>query len=263
MQGGVHLLSGLVLASFGKKEGFKVSAAFGAIFPDIDLFIAALAYLFIGEKAAILHRTFTHSLSFISVLSLLIYLLGFITKKYIPDKKISKIDFRSISIGIGVGMITHVILDMFYLVKVAVFWPFSLTFVGWPLVTELQLSDLSLKILQTTDFMTDIFFFIIPLTIISFQQDKCKNFRKPLIAYIVIDLLFATSFIFVAFFIPLSYNDFLIYLYYPGTFFLLFSIFSPLMFKEVIKEFKFENYTLAIIISMFIFSQLLFGLFLL
>ncbi|MHA1867173.1 MAG: metal-dependent hydrolase [Candidatus Heimdallarchaeaceae archaeon] len=263
MQGGVHLLSGLVLASLGKKKDFKVSVTFGAIIPDIDIFIAALAYLFIGEKAVILHRSFTHSMFSISILSLLIYILGLTVKKYFPDKKISKMDFRSISIGISIGMLTHVILDLFYLVKVAIFWPFSFTFIGWPLVTDLQLSVLALKILQTTDFMTDIFFFILPLTIISFKQDKCKYFRKLLIPYIIIDLLFTIIFIFVAFFIPLSYNDFLVYLYYPGTFFLLFSIFSPLIFKEVIKEFKFDNYIIVIIVALFIFSQLLFSLFLL
>ncbi|MHA1305600.1 MAG: metal-dependent hydrolase [Candidatus Heimdallarchaeaceae archaeon] len=167
MQGGIHLLSGLLLASLWKRSEYKVGAVFGSILPDIDLFIAALAYLFIGDKAIDLHRSFTHSFPVILLFCLLIYVFGIIMRKFHPDKTISSYDFTGFCVGLLIGMYIHVVLDLFYLVKVAIFWPFYREFIGWPLVPLSELSDLALKILQTTDFLTDIFLFIIPMVLSS------------------------------------------------------------------------------------------------
>ena len=263
VQGGIHLLSGLILASFLKRKEFKVGVAFGAIFPDIDLFIAAIAYLFIGESAEKLHRTFTHSLFFILLvcgsIAIYPYARKFLTKKAADS---SNYDFTGFALGLALGMITHVILDLFYLVGVSIFWPFYQRPIGFPLVPDNKLTILQLKLLQTTDFYTDIFLFYIPMLILSYRLNVHKKLRLPFLLYIVVDFSVITFFVIYSFNNNVSYNDHLVYLYYPGTFFLLISVFSPLLFRDVIRQFKFKPTEIVIVTSLFLFSQFLFGLFL-
>ena len=47
--GGLHLLSGLFLASFIKKEKYKKAKwglVWGSIFPDIDLFLSIIFFMY-------------------------------------------------------------------------------------------------------------------------------------------------------------------------------------------------------------------------
>ncbi len=260
MQGGIHLLSGLLLASLSKRKEYKVGAVFGAILPDIDLFIAAIAYLFIGEKATILHRSFTHSFFDITIFSLLLFLFGVLVRFKFPDKKLAKYDYTGFSLGIFIGMNTHVILDLFYLVKVQIFWPFSKQWIGWPLVPDSKLSVLALKILQATDFLTDIFLFIIPMVYLSYKENKYPRIRKFFIGYIFVDIATIIFYIFFAFNRSIAYYDYLVYLYYPGIFFLVTSVFSPLIFRDVIRDFNYKPHVVGSLLFLFVFSQFLFVL---
>jgi len=108
VQGGVHLLTGLLLASLSKRKEFKLGAVFGAILPDIDLVIAAVAYLAIGEKASVIHRSLTHSLLFLILVPGIIISLNFIPK--IKNKK--NYDFLGLGIGLFFGLAIHILIDM-------------------------------------------------------------------------------------------------------------------------------------------------------
>ncbi len=259
MQGGVHLLSGLVLASLTKRKEFKLGAVLGAILPDFDIIITAFAYLAIGERAGEYHRNFSHSLLFIAIVSLIIISLSFIP--YI--KKKTDYDFLGLGLGIGLGYLTHLFLDMLYLGKILLLWPYDKP-IGFPIVPNeafnpsIPLDALKLKLIQTTDFYTDIFLFCIPVLFLAYKMDVHKKIRLPYLIYIIVDFLVITFFIIFAFNTGISYEDHVVYLYIPGTFFLLISIISPILFRNVIRDFKFEPWILVIILALLIFSQFLF-----
>ena len=274
MQGGVHLLSGLIIASLSKKKEFKLGAVIGAILPDIDIFLIGPFYFVYGASVAELHRTFTHSLLSVIVLGGLIASLSFVPfiKKRFPD-----FDFVSLGLGIAFGMLVHIILDMFYFYGIQVFWPFWDAVIGCPLISEANHIDwigcpiitqnnldpaipadlLKLKLLQTTDFYTDIFFFYIPMIVLAFKKGVHKKARMFYLVYAIIDFLVITFFIIFAFNANVGYEQFIVYLYIPGISFLLLSVLSPIFFRDVIREFAFDAKTIVIIVSLFIFSQFL------
>ena len=255
MQGGVHLLSGLVLASLNKKKDYKLGAVFGAIFPDIDIFITGIVYLIAGETAAMeIHRSFTHSLLMVFLFTAIPIGVYFIPK----IKKNESFNLLHFAIGFGIGMFVHIMLDTLYLSYVQLFWPFSAQEINFAIVPVTALSEIQLRLLQVTDFYTDIFFFYIPILFIAFKKNLHKKIRIPFLIYILVDFAVITFFMFNAFTSPVDYNQFVINLYHPGVFFLLISVFSPILFKEVINDFKFKTRDIVIILSLFVFSQFLF-----
>ena len=63
--GGLHILSGLVIASFIRNEKYKKAKwglVWGSIFPDIDVIASVIVFLITGdlEGAVFIHRTVTH-----------------------------------------------------------------------------------------------------------------------------------------------------------------------------------------------------------
>lgn len=260
MQGGVHLLTGLLLASLSKRKEFKLGAVFGAILPDIDLVIAAVAYLAIGEKASVIHRSLTHSLLFLILVPGIIISLNFIPK--IKNKK--KYDFLGLGIGLFFGIAVHIVLDMMYLYGVIFLWPFSSQEIGFPFVAFANFDQgiasnvLKLKLLQTTDFYTDIFFFFIPVLILAYKMDVHKKIRLPVLVFVIVDFIVTTVFVGLAFNTNISYVDHVVYLYFLGTFFLFASVIAPILLRNVIREFKFNVWEMTIVIGLLIFSQFLF-----
>lgn len=274
MQGGVHLLSGLVVASLSKRKEFKLGAVFGAILPDIDIFLIGPFYFIYGPSIAELHRTFTHSLLFVILFGGLIAALS-----YVPfiKKKFPEYDFIGLALGISLGMLLHIFLDMFYFYGIQFLWPFYNVPIGCPLISEANHLDwigcpiieqnnldpavpsqlLKLKLLQTTDFYTDIFFFYIPMIVLAYKKDVHKKARIAYLVYAIIDFLIITFFVIFAFNPNISYEKFIVYLYIPGISFLLLSILAPLFFKDVIREFRFDTKSMVIILALFVFSQFL------
>ena len=237
-----------------------MGAVLGAILPDIDLVVAAVAYLAIGEKASIIHRSLTHSLLFLIVIPGIIISLNFIPM--IKNKK--NYDFLGLGIGLFFGIATHILLDMMYLYGVILLWPFSSQEIGFPIVAFANFDQgiasnvLKLKLLQTTDFYTDIFFFYIPVLVLAYKMDVHKQVRLPALIFVIMDFIVTTVFVGLAFNTNISYENHVIYLYFLGTFFLFASVIAPILFRNVIKEFKFNVWEMAIVIGLLIFSQLLF-----
>ena len=260
MQGGVHLLSGLILASFTDRKEFKLGAVVGAILPDADIIIMAFVYLAIGDSASVIHRSLTHSLLFLILLPGIIISMNFIPfvkKKY-------EYDFLGFGLGLLAGMATHILLDMMYLTGVYFLWPFYNDLIGFPIVpfesfdTSIAIDSLKLKLIQTTDFYTDIAFFFVPMIFLSYKMDLHKKIRLPALIFVAIDFIVTTIFLGLSFRSAISYENHVIQLYYTGTFFLLFSLIAPFLFRNVIREFKFKPWEIAIIVSLFVFSQFLF-----
>lgn len=263
MQGGVHLLSGLILASFTKRKEFKLGAVIGSILPDFDIIITAFAYLAIGEAAADLHRSFSHSLLFLAVVTGITVSLGFIP----PIKKKANYDFHGLGLGLGAGILFHCLLDMTYLYGIQFLWPFSTQLIGFPIApfesfdTTLGSDALKLKLLQTTDFYTDIFLFYIPILFLAHKMKKYEDLHLPFLIYIIIDFIVTTIFVGLSFRTAVSYEDHTIQLYYLGTFFLMISLIAPILFRDVIREFECKPWIILImlvILALLVLSQFLF-----
>jgi len=260
VQGGVHLLSGLILASFSKRKEFKLGSVIGAILPDVDIIFLAVAYLFIGVDSGYIHRSFTHSLLFLVILTTIIISLRFIP--YIRKK--TDYDFLGLGVGIGIGIIVHIFLDMLYLDGVLFLWPFYNETIGFPIIPFSSFNTvdptdmIKLKLIQTTDFYTDIFLFYIPMLYLAYKMDVHKKIRLPFLIYSIIDFIVITIFVGLSFKTTTTYENHVINVYYLGTLFLFFSLISPIFFRDIIREFKFEPWILVIILALLIFSQFLF-----
>ena len=85
---------------------------FGALLPDVDFL---LDWTFKTD----LHRTFTHSIFFLVTAPVLTYLLFHILKH--PEKK-------QFAIALGIGILSHLILDFFTNRGIPLFWPSLLHF---------------------------------------------------------------------------------------------------------------------------------------
>ncbi len=109
-----HLIAawgiGKVFEIFSKKKLSTYTWLFllaGSIISDLDLLLDWT----IGSH---IHRTFTHSLAFVLLMPSLLYLLLWL----LNDNK--KLHF---SIALGMGIATHLLLDMFYPPGIALLWP--------------------------------------------------------------------------------------------------------------------------------------------
>ena len=107
--GGLHILSGLIIASFIRNEKYKKAKwglVWGSIFPDIDLIATAIMFLITGdlEGSIYIHRTVTHGFFAMG----LVLLIGVIISR-------TKEDLRWISmfsIAFAFGMLTHTFYDL-------------------------------------------------------------------------------------------------------------------------------------------------------
>ena len=107
--GGLHILSGLVIASFIRNEKYKKAkwgVVWGSIFPDIDIIFSAIIFLATGdlEGAIFVHRTFTHGIFAMG----LVPLLGISLSRIKEDWKW----LSMFSITFAFGMLTHTFYDL-------------------------------------------------------------------------------------------------------------------------------------------------------
>ena len=83
---------------------------------------------------------------------------------------------------------------------------------------------------------TDPIFYYLPLWYVSNKKKTNKKFRPWLFRIMIIDIIINTGLLIYAF-TSVSLKNFVIMVYYPGMFFLAFSVFLPLIMKETIEVF--------------------------
>lgn len=115
-QAGIHGLMGIAMNKLSfKREWLLLGAIFGSILPDLDA-IAVAYFTLTGGDTGGLHRTWSHSIPFISCIVIIFYIISKMTKT--PR-------IGNFGIGLGIGMLGHVLLDLFIWFRgVQVFWPF-------------------------------------------------------------------------------------------------------------------------------------------
>jgi len=113
-QAGLHGIAGLYLAQRKPSlEGqFRYGLLLGALIPDVDFFPLALLYFFNSKLALSMHRSFTHSL-----LAVILVTAFFLLK----DKSKSG---KGFAWGLGAGMLLHIIMDIaVWFSGVDILWP--------------------------------------------------------------------------------------------------------------------------------------------
>ena len=121
-QAGIHAALGYHLRRIIPVEKRLFPAIiFGAILPDLDVIIVALASLFypISQAEHLFHRSFSHSF-FTIILMYLVF-------SYIAEWKKQPL-YKSIGKGLVLGILSHIIIDTF-------FWFREIQFL-WPLPLE-------------------------------------------------------------------------------------------------------------------------------
>jgi inner membrane protein len=113
-----HLFGGWILGKLWEKSQKKRLSSlvwfvllFGSVLPDIDL----LSDLILKT---VIHRTFTHSLLFVLLTSLIFYLVFSMMRNF--KYKLSPL---IMTLSLALGMLTHILLDIFTMPGVALLWP--------------------------------------------------------------------------------------------------------------------------------------------
>ena len=121
-QAGLHAALGYSLRHIiPHKKRFLPAVVFGAILPDLDVIVVALASLFypISQAEHLFHRSFSHSF-FTIILMYLVF-------SFIAEWKKQPL-YKSIGKGLVLGILSHIIIDTF-------FWFREIQFL-WPLPLE-------------------------------------------------------------------------------------------------------------------------------
>ena len=133
-----HLIGAWVLGKiYEKVKSKKLShltwgfLLLGGILPDADFVIDWV----IGTN---LHRTFSHSLLFVLVAGLVVYVIG----KYFTKEN------KEIGVAIAAGVLMHLFLDYFSVLGIALFWPYPLYFSPFENMYQPVLKGLTFGTLQ-------------------------------------------------------------------------------------------------------------------
>ena len=114
-QAGIHGLIGVAVRKwFPKSEWLVLGIILGNLFPDTDNLAVAIATVARLPTEG-LHRTFTHSLFTIVAILVIFYIIAKITRK--PR-------WNTLGIGLGIGVLMHILLDLLiWFNGVELLWP--------------------------------------------------------------------------------------------------------------------------------------------
>jgi len=117
-QAGLHAALGYSLRHIiPYKKGFLAAVLFGAILPDLDLLIVAIASLYypISQAAALFHRSFSHS--FFTII------LFYLVFSFIAEWKKQPV-YKLVGEGLILGILSHIIVDTFlWFQNIQFLWP--------------------------------------------------------------------------------------------------------------------------------------------
>ncbi len=126
-QAGIHGMVGMAVRKWTPHRTLlALGIVLGTMLPDADNFAVAFATV-TGRSTEGLHRTFTHSLITIAALIVVFYILAAVFKR--PS-------WGNLGLGLGIGMVTHVLLDLVaWFNGVELLWPLPVWVNLWEGVT--------------------------------------------------------------------------------------------------------------------------------
>ncbi len=175
-QVGAHAIIGFYINKFLKtKKWLYVSIIFGSILPDVDTIIVGFSILFtdINNPFTYFHRKATHSF----FLVIIIYLVCMILSEIYKNQK-----YKTIGIGLSIGMISHIIADTFFFFQGIYFlWPINYQFNLWNDIYSP--TPLIKKLIFTLEFLFFRIYAWILLQLSIITPAKNIWFHKPLIIW--------------------------------------------------------------------------------
>ena len=251
---GFHGLLGLAIAGKVDSKAGKIGIAWGSVFPDIDLFGSAITYILTQNTHLTIHfhRSITHSL----------VIMGLILVTGVIVPRLTTRDYSFLYpfvLGLVIGMLLHVTMDLFYLDGVSLYWPLTTMDDRFTLV-ETTFNDLSpahnhllTKVIATLDGgFESIYFLIFTFLATRYHTDNELNFsinekslsirnwpsKLKLFALILIGI--TIFFIFLAFssisWPEIDRDAFIILLYIPLTPVYLLSSVLPILMRKTVEE---------------------------
>ena len=216
---------------------FRLGIMFGIIVPDIDLVFSVAIYLLTGslEDAISIHRTVTHSFityTVILVLAMITTVAGLASER----------SFTFV-VGLWIGTSIHIVLDLFYLSGVQVFYPFG-DFISLSPIAYENLSAFWQKFFLGIDYLSDPIFFYIPLSKeIERLQVEAHSRRAKLLRFMTAYAIAINSALLsIGLLSSIKVETFVLWVYIPDVWVLLFSIFSPLIYRKTILHPQFSPY---------------------
>jgi len=116
-QAGIHSMVGMAVRKWTPaRKWLMLGIVLGNLFPDADNLAVAVATV-MGKPTEGLHRTFTHSLFFIAAIIIVGYIIARATKKS---------EWGNLGLGLGIGVLMHVLLDLLiWFNGVEILWPLN------------------------------------------------------------------------------------------------------------------------------------------
>ncbi|MFX0063748.1 MAG: metal-dependent hydrolase [Candidatus Hermodarchaeota archaeon] len=229
---GFHIILGIVLANrlFQTRPYAKLALIIVSALPDIDLLGSLVIYLLTQNETATVgfHRTLTHSPIVFSVIFLVGCFLFLIDRVFFDS---SKPWILEVTIGLTIGLLVHVGIDLIYFSGVALLWPFSQEhYALFPYSYE-NFSHEVQKVLSTLDFFVDVGLYLILYAMAIENQTDLKRLR--ILKWLVwVYGGWVLIFLGLAFF-PIERNLYVILQYgLGGLLFLTFTMFLPTLMKE-------------------------------
>jgi len=167
-QAGIHGIVAMAVRKWTPgRKWLMLGIVLGNILPDADNIAVAIATL-TGKSTEGLHRTFTHSLFFIAAIVLLGYIVAAITNRS---------TWSNLGIGLGVGVLMHVLLDLLiWFNGVEILWPISSWINFWGTVTPPAWWS---KLMMPTEFLFFALFFLL-LSRMARKQNTDTDYMRPL-----------------------------------------------------------------------------------
>lgn len=165
-QAGIHGMVGTAVRRWTPDQTLLMTGiVLGNLFPDLDNFAVAIATL-TGSASEGLHRSFTHSLFAVIAVWVLFIIIGAAT---------GQTKWRNFGIGFGIGMIMHILLDIFiWFGHVQILWPLAYDVNIWANVTP---PDWWMKLMMPAEFLFFALFFWVLMRMAQQQQTNSENVR--------------------------------------------------------------------------------------
>jgi len=145
----------------------------GNLFPDTDNLAVAIATVAKLPTEG-LHRTFTHSLFTITAILAIFYIISALTKKS---------RWNALGIGLGIGVLMHILLDLLVWYNgVDILWPIPSWVNLWSGYTPPEWFD---KLMLPAEYLFLALYFLL-LYFMALKNNTDQSYQKPLRAWIII-----------------------------------------------------------------------------
>lgn len=173
-QAGIHSVIGVAVRKWAPKaEWLVLGIVLGNLFPDTDNLAVAIATVAKLPTEG-LHRTFTHSLFTITAILAIFYIIAALTKK--PR-------WNDLGIGLGIGVLMHILLDLLVWYNgVDILWPIPSWVNLWSGYTPPEWFD---KLMLPAEYLFLALYFLL-LYFMALKNNTDQSYQKPLRAWIII-----------------------------------------------------------------------------